>query len=278
MISTRPKFKRAVLGLQIDPLDRAALEVATGLAELLKLHLHALFVQDDQFRELAEYPSAREFVLTARNWRAINLDRLLHEEDLAARMAQRMFTEVARARRVPSTFGIVPGPPARTFASVSSASDILMIAEPRAAFAGVTSSFSLLVDAAIQSAAAVLLIPRWVLRRNGPVVAIAGAPDDPAIETATAIATAMQQEMILFEAYEGMSSAARVTAINDRSVPQISAAAARSMSDARHLSELIGDRNESIIVLTRECFYTAGDRTGMHIAESRRVPVLLLEP
>lgn len=278
MISARAQFKRAVLGLQLDVLDRAAIEVAARLAELLQLDLHGLFVLDDTLRELADYPSAREFVLTARGWRPLDLERLLREQDLAARTAQRMFTQVAKAVRVPSTFEIVPGPAARTFASVSGASDILIIAEPRAASACVTRSFSLSVEAAIRSTAAVLLIPRSVLRRSGPIVVVAGAPDDPAIETGSAIANAAQEEMILVEAYEGMSGAACAAAINGRLVIQRIPATRRSLADVRHISELIGDRNESLIVFAREGFYAAGDLTGMDIAESRRVPVLILEP
>jgi len=278
MISARAQFKRAVLGLQLDVLDRETIEVAAGLAELLEVDLHGLFVLDDTLRELADYPSAREFVLTTRGWRPIDLERLLREQDLAARTAQRMFTQVAKAVRVPSTFEIVPGPAARTFASVSGATDILIIAEPRPASACVTRSFSVSVEAAIRSTAAVLLIPRSVLRRSGPIVVIAAAPDDPAIETGSAIAAAAQEGMIIVEAYEGMSGAARAAAINGRSVIHRTPATGQSLSDMRRLSELIGDRNESLIVLTRESFYRAGDRTAIDIAESRRVPVLILGP
>jgi len=276
-MSVRSQFKRAVLGLQLDVFDRKAVEVAAQLAERLELDLHGLFVLDDTLRELADYPSAREFVLTARDWQPIDLERLLREQDLAARAAQRMFTQVAKAVHVPSTFEIVPGPAARTFASVSGASDILIIAEPRAASACVTHSFSLLVDAAMRSTAAVLLIPRSVLRRSGPIVVIAGAPNDTAIEVGSAIATAAQEEMIVVEAYERMTSTARVAVMNGRSLMQRIPATGVSLADVRHLSKLIGILNESLIVFTREGFYVDGGLTGIDIAESRRVPVLILE-
>ncbi len=241
---TKAEFARALLALDLDAPHREAIEAATGLAEQLKLNLVGLFALDDALRELAEYPGARELVPGSRAWRQIDLGQIAREQMLAAESARRLFGQLAGTLGVPSTFEIVSGPLSKALASISSASDILILAEPRRASACMTGSFSLLVDAAIRSTASVLFIPRWARRRRGPVVGIAAAPTDLGATVASAIATAAREELILIDASQRMGSLLR---------------------------------NESLIVLTRGSTGES-DSVALALAEERRVPVLLLEP
>jgi hypothetical protein len=141
----------------------------------------------------------------------------------------------------------------------------------------VTRSFSLLFEAAIRSPAAVLLVPRSARRRAGPIVVIAGAPDDPGIEVASAIAAAAHQPLILIEAFEPSEPSPGLPATAVAPTQRLREGA-RTLADVRHLSSLLEDQNESLIVITREGLGEATDNIGMAIAEQRRVPVLILEP
>lgn len=275
----RGEFKRALLALDVDALDPDAIDAAARLAELLELDLVGLFALDDTLRELAGYPSAREFVPVGRTWRQIDLERIGHEQQLAAQTAQRMFNELASAMRVPSTFEVVPGPATRILASMSRPSDILVVAEPRRASACVTRSFALLFDVAIRSTASVLVVPRSVRRRRGPIVGIAGAPDDPGMQVASAIAAAAHEELIVIDAHQASQTGSGPAAIIETARPSRSIHEGGGLlTDMRNLAALLENRDESLIVLTREGFPTATDNIGMLIAESRRVPVLILEP
>ncbi len=186
-----PEFKRAVLGLNLHTLDPDVIDFTAGLAERLGLSLVGLLALDNSLPELAAYPGLREFLPAVGEWRAIDPDRIAQEQMLAAQNAERLFTKLVETLSVPSTFEIVSGGAAQPLASMSG-SDIVVVAEPRRASASVTHSYSLFLDAAVRSPASVLLIPRSVQRRKGPVVVIAARPNDPSIGVASAIAAAIQ--------------------------------------------------------------------------------------
>jgi hypothetical protein len=251
-----PEFKRALLGLHLDALDQKAIDVACEMARLLGLELVGVFAADEALRELAGYPGAREYVPAGHLWRPVDRERMLQEETRVAEAAQRALREIASAIGVPATFEIVSGPATQAFISMSSASDILVVAEPTRASAMVTRSFSLVFDAALRSPASVLLIPRSVRRRRGPIVVVAGAPDDPGIAVASAIATAAHEELIVIDA----GRREPVELLTER------------------LSALAASRGESLIVITRQGPAMAAEDIGIALAEARRVPVLILEP
>ena len=165
-MAARTEFKRAVLGLHLHTLDPDVIDVAAGLAERLGLNLVGVLSLDNSLPELAGYPGVHEFLPAAREWRPIDPDRIAREQMLAAQNAQRLFTKLVETLRVPSTFAIVSGAAAQSFASMC-ASDIVVVAEPRRASASVTHSHSLFLDAAVRSPASVLLIPRSVQRLKG---------------------------------------------------------------------------------------------------------------
>ena len=238
----KAEFARALLALDLDAPHRDAIAFATEIAEQLKLSLVGLFALDDTVRELAGYPGARELLPGSSAWRQIDLERIVHEQMLAAESARRLLSELAGTAGVPSTFEIVSGPLSKALASISRASDILVVAEPHRASASMTRSFGLLVDAAIRSTASVLFIPRAARWRKGPVVSLVGAPDDPGIAVASAIAAAARTELILLDATQSMSTLLRA---------------------------------ESLIVLTRRGMGEAAD-AALALAEARSVPVLLL--
>ncbi len=227
------------------------MQLAVELADLLHLDLLGLFLEDTSLRDLAGIPFAREFRSLGGGWHAIDLDRLSHDFELAAHSIERMFTQAAKRLPIRSQFEVVRGPLAKTFASVSPTDDIVMIIEPVSAAERATQQFAWLVQAAFQSAAAVMLVPPQIARKKGPIVAIAATPDDPSIYTAAAIAVAAKEELVVIEA--------RGIALRE---PAICAQALRQSQ-------------ERLIVMTRGAFE---DGAASTIAAARRVPVLVIEP
>jgi hypothetical protein len=268
-MAARPEFKRALLGLHLDAHDRKAIDVAVGLAGLLGLELVGIFATDEALRELASYPGAREFVPAGRVWRPIDIDKMIHEQMLTARAAQRAFDELASASGVSATFQIASGSEAQKFVSMSCASDILVVTEPTQASALATHSFSLFFDAAMRSPASVLLVPRSVRRRRGPIVAIAGAPDDPGISVASAIAATTRQELVLIEAYNQGHRAPPASRRRGRELPA-------GCSPHRGTAYRGVTRKWQRKPHRHHARGVAATNIGLAIAEARRVPVLIL--
>ena len=106
---------------------------------------------------------------------------------------------------------------------------------------------------------------------------IGRSPADPSIDIACSIASAAHEEVILVEGYERVSEGSSKAPHPLMRVHRLHGGQ-RALSDARYLSLVLGSCDESLIVLTR------GDRTSVpsefcaDLSESRKVPVLLLEP
>ena len=134
------------------------MRLAVELADLLHLDLLGLFLEDTSLRDLANIPFAREFRPLGGGWHTIELDRLSHDFELAARNIERMFTGAARHLTTRHQFEVVRGPTAKTIATISRTDDIIMIVEPMSPAERATQQFSWLMEAAFRSAAAVLLV------------------------------------------------------------------------------------------------------------------------
>lgn len=269
-------FKRLVVGFHAAAPDRA-LQLAVELADLLKVNLLGLFVEDTGLRDLARIPFAREFQLLGGGWHPIDLDRLSRDLEFAAHNVERMFSDAAK--RLPSKweFEIVRGRTAEAIASVSRTDDIVMIIEPASAAERATQQFLWLIEAALRSAAAVILVPPQVARASGPVVAVARSADDPSILTAGTIAMAAKEELIVAEAYKADASTdarlAKWAADMGISVKRV-AVGDLSHQPARIVDALRGVE-ERFVVVTRGVL---SDEAAITIASARCVPVLLIEP
>ena len=276
-MSLEPRsFKRIVLGLQPSAPDRT-MQLAVELADLLHLELLGLFLEDTSLRDLASMPFARECRPLGGGWHSIDLNRLSHDFELAARSIERMFTNAAKHLATRHQFEIVRGPMVKTFASVSQTDDIIMIVEPLSAAERATHQFSWLLDAAFRSAAAVMLVPPNVVRMKGPVVAIAASADDPSIHAAAAIAAAAKEELVIIEA-DGhdaddprLRTLAAVTGLTIKRV----AAARIALPNPATCAQVFRHIKERLVVMTRGDFK---DAVASTIAAARRVPVLVVEP
>ena len=135
----------------------------------------------------------------------IELERLTDELDLAVRSAERLFMDAAKDLTTRYQFVVIREAAAQAITSISRSGDIIVIAEPATPIGHATQQFSWLLNAAFQSAAAVMLVPARLARVTGPVVAIAIKPDDPSIRAAAAIAIAAKEDLVIVHAHEGKS-------------------------------------------------------------------------
>lgn len=269
-------FKRLVLGLQPSAPDRA-MRLAVDLAGLLHVDLLGLYLEDTALRNLAGIPFARELRALGGGWHPIDLDRMSHDLDLAARSIERFFTDATSGLPTKCQFEVVRGPTSETIASISRTGDIVIVAEPVSPAERATQQFSGLIEAAFRSAAAVLVVPSQIARTAGAIVAIAAAPDDPSVETAAAIALAAKENLIVLESGEHGYDDGRLRDLVDRTglaVRRIVAGPA-SLADAAACAHAFRTVQERLVVMTRR---TSTHEVALSIASSRRIPVLVIEP
>ena len=269
-------FKRLVLGLQPNAADRA-MRLAVEVAHMLQLELLGLFLEDTSLHDLANVPFAREFRPLGGGWHPLDPGRLLHEFEIAARNAERMFIEAARGLPTRYQFEVIRGSTAETIASISRRGDIVMIVAPASPAERATQQFSWLIEAAFQSAAAVMLVPPSITRARGPVVAIATAADDPSIQIAAAIAIAAGEDLIVLEADHGDADdpCLRKFAADAGLTIHHFAAGRRPILDPNVLAQVLHQPRERLVVISRS---RLANEAALPIATARRVPVLLVGP
>jgi hypothetical protein len=269
-------FKRLVLGLQPGAHDRT-MRLAVELADLLRLDLLGLFLEDTSLLNLAGIPFSREFRLLGGGWHTIDLERMSRDFELAARSIERKF--MGAARRLPTAyqFEVARGSPAKTFASVSRRDDIVMIVEPQSPAERATQQFAWLLEAAFRSAAAVMLVPPHIARSKGPVVAIAASAGDPCVRVAAAIALAAKEELVIIDT-DGRNAddpdIRKLAADTGLSIKHVAAASLKP-SDPAAYALAFRQIQERLVVMTRSGF---ADEAASRIAAARRVPVLVVEP
>jgi hypothetical protein len=195
MNGPRTAFKRMVVGLPQGMANNAAVEAAVDLAESLQIELHATFVADSTLLALAELPAVRELRTLGQGWQSIDLEQITRDIDRAASAARRGFTESVKRRAIKTSFDVVAG--AEAIAALIRADDIVAIIEPGHPAETITRQFTDLLDAALKSAAAVLTVPRRIVRTTGPILAVAAGPDDPSIGVALKIAAAWKERLIV---------------------------------------------------------------------------------
>lgn len=189
------EFKRMVIGLPQNLADQAAVDAAAALAELLDIELLATFVADSSLHALAGFPAARELRLLDQAWQAIDLERITRDIERTADVARARFAEAVGRRTIRTRFDVVSG--AELIASLIRADDIVAIIEPSHPGERITRQFTGLLDAAMATAGAILVVPRHIVRSSGPIVALAAAPEDASIRVGLELAAALKEELVV---------------------------------------------------------------------------------
>jgi hypothetical protein len=276
MLMESHSFRRIVLGLQPRARDDI-IPLAVEFADLLHLDLLGLFLEDTSLSSLANLPFAREFRPLGGGWHSIDIDRLAHDAELAARSVERMVGDAAKRLATRYQFEVARGPMSEIIASVSQPNDIVVIVEPISQAERASQQFSWLVEAAFRSAAAVLLVPPRIVRMKGPIAAVAAGPDDPSIRAAAAVALAAKEELIVIDVCEPAVDDARTRALAAELGLKIKhiAASKTLLSHPTDFSPALHQVQERLLVMTRGTF---ADRVASTIASARHVPVLVVEP
>ena len=253
------------------------MQLAAELAGRLHLDLVGLFIADSRLSGLAGLPFVREFRPFGGGWQPLQTERLARELEMASEAMQRTFTAAVEGVPTACRFEVARGTTATAFGQASQAGDILMIEEPASAAEQATEQSRDLIEAALRSSASVLLVPRQFSRVRGVVVAVAARPDDPSIRIATALASAIGQDLVILETFEAPEPSATQPQASPR-VARIRLGAARGqrpISDVAALAQVLRSVQERMIVISR----TAASKTlPLLIVAARRVPVLIVDP
>ena len=195
MTSSRLGFKRMVIGLPQTMADRAAIDAAAELAEFLQVELLAAFIADPALRALAERPAARELRTLGQGWQTIDPAQIKRDIEQISAIAQRRFAETVGGRSIKTGFDVVTGAP--MLASLIRADDILAILEPGHPGESITRQFTSLLDTAFATAAAILAVPRRILRPTGPILAVVTGGDHNNLRLALQIAAASKERLLV---------------------------------------------------------------------------------
>jgi hypothetical protein len=196
-----PMFKRMVVGLPQSLPNYGACNVAADLAERLNIQFLAAFIADASVRALVDSPAARELRLPERNWQTIDRSRMLEDLESAATIARRRVAESTQGRSLDARFDIIEDVDA--IGPFIQADDLVVVIDPAHPGERITRQFTCLLDAAVRTAAAVLVLPAHVGRTAGPVVAFATGSQDPSLRIGLQVASALQERLIV-EVAEGL--------------------------------------------------------------------------
>lgn len=272
-MTDRPaEFKRMLLSLPHSSNDYAAVAFTAELAALLGVDLLGIFTADESLLGLAGLPCVRELRHSG-GWHPVDAVEMEQCWSRAAAEARRLFGDAAKALRSGAHFDVARGSLAETIGSQSTADDIVAVIEPRNPAERVTHQFRQLLDTALAAPAAALLVPSRVVRRRGPVVAIAASEHDPSLRTALRVAESTQERLLLFASPRADEEAlARLAAT--AKVPVDRRRLRESEIRAADLDALLSLAGERLLVLSR------GADAGIlaPLAFERAVPVLVTEP
>lgn len=242
-------FKRMVVGLPQGLANRAAVEAAVQLAELLRIELLATFIADSTLRALAEFPAVRELRTWGREWQPLEPARISQDLEQAAIVARWCFAESAKNRTVKTSFEVVAG--VEVVRSLIRVDDIVAIIEPTHPGERITRQFTSLVHAAFETAAGILTVPQRIVRATGPIMAVAADPGDPTIRVALEIAAALQERLLVLTRSGALLSPKIQTDAKQLGVDLDQIAFSGPAAEASALRQLSARSKERIRVVTR---------------------------
>ena len=268
-----PMFKRMVVGLPQSLPNYGACNVAADLAERLNIQFLAAFIADASVRALVDSPAARELRLPERNWQTIDRSRMLEDLESAATIARRRVAESTQGRSLDARFDIIEDVDA--IGPFIQADDLVVVIDPAHPGERITRQFTCLLDAAVRTAAAVLVLPAHVGRTAGPVVAFATGSQDPSLRIGLQVASALQERLIV-EVAEGLPLSSDMLLDAQRLGVRVEQLPAMPLTPHASAMALSSDRlNERLRVVTHS-------RTLDEIARlfwtARGIPLMIIHP
>lgn len=267
----RLAFKRMVLGLPQNTKDYASVVFTAELAELLGLDLVGVFATDEGLRHIAGLSCVRE-LRAAGGWHRLDAEQLERCASQAAADARRLFGEAAKAMRKGAHFDLAKGEIGEIIGAQSMPDDIVVVIEPKNPAERVTLQFRQLLAAALSAPAAALLIPSRIVRRSGPIVAVATSAQDSSIQAALRVAESSHERLLLLAPAEAKGGLLEQVAATSR-VPVDCRTIQSGGFGVPELSALLAMTAERFVVLSR------GEDTRLpsQLASERAVPVLVTD-
>jgi nucleotide-binding universal stress UspA family protein len=121
------KIRRIVVGLDIAPHSRWALEAAASLAGELDADLEALFVESDELHRLAGLPFAREMGFPSASLRPLDAGALERSLQARASEARHALTTLARPRALRWSFRVTRGSVPEELRTASAGADLTIV-------------------------------------------------------------------------------------------------------------------------------------------------------
>lgn len=162
---------RVVLQLRTANPNPVAIEAAMRVAQAFQSGIEALFVEDRQVFDLANFPFAKEISLTGRKSRSISSGDIEQEFRLAFASLQRHLEAMARAADVPIRQRVMRDDPVHALAVTCAECgpwNVVALAEPFGALS--SENLGHLFEAVADTTGLVLVGPK-ARRTSGPVIA-----------------------------------------------------------------------------------------------------------
>ena len=160
-------------------------------------------------------------------------------------------------------------------ASLIRADDIVAIIEPTHPGERITRQFIGLLDAAFATAAAILVVPRRIVRTSGPIMAVAGGAEDASIRVALEIAAALNERLIVVTRPGAPLSPEILADAEQLGVRVEHIAASGAAADASSLAPSSARSKERLRVITRSRLTNDAHRL---FSTLHGVPLLVIEP
>ncbi len=273
MTSPRIEFKRMVVGLPQSMANQSSIEAAADLAEFLHIELLATFVAESSLHGLAGLSAVRELRTLDQGWQAIDAVQIARDIDHATSIARRRFAKTVSSRSITTSFDVVTG--AEAMGALIRADDIVAIIEPSHPGESITRQFTSLLDAALETASGILVVPRRIAHAVGPIMALATGPDDASIRVALEIAGALKERLILVTRLGALLSAEILADAKRLGVQVERIAANEPVADARSLLLSSSRMKERLRVLTRS---PLSDDVSRLFSMLHEVPLLVVQP
>ena len=271
----RIEFKRMILGLPQSAGDYPLVGATVKLAEMLQMHLVAMFADDRSLMHVAGLPFARELRPLGGGWQSIDVGQLTAEFERSSAAARRLFGEVVRNCRVETSFRVEQGTAADIIASLATAEDIVVVIEPTNPAERVTQQFIRLMDAAFRTSASVMIVPCRIARLSGPIVALASGPEDPSIEAAAGIANAAREKLIIVGPAERFTPNSSLSQAIETAGGRMEFAPTTALPNVAKLAGELQRWNERLLVMSRGVL---DDVQVPTLASLRSIPVVVIEP
>lgn len=196
-------YRRLVLGLQYNCIEPSALHVAADLARSLDLEMLAILFEDRSIIDAASLPFARELRLPTHDWHPADRRRLALDLQVAADRVHRQLAHEMLTAGIDCRFEVRTGDPATAILDLIGLHDIVAVTEPGDAMGCLNTATGRMREAALASAASVLLLPSHPIPSGGPVIALVAGAADPTLSLAASIAARSARGLLVLTAVPG---------------------------------------------------------------------------